>query len=98
MGNEKHLDPALQQGLNKLAPDLGALSFICGLERFVEQDHAVRSEVIDDGAYSLEFLLQLSASHRRVFLALVMRKQARTKIRAVQSSRHEHAALHHQLR
>ena len=42
MGHEEHFDSALQQSLNDLTPNLGTLSLVRGLERFVEQDDAVR--------------------------------------------------------
>ncbi len=88
----------LQQGHDDLPRDLGTLAFIgCG-KGFVAQQQRVFLDVIDDFAHSLEFLIELAALHRCIFLALVVGEDPVAHVRRERCCRDEHPALHHDLR
>src|SRR5262249_62201042 len=98
MRDEEDLDALLQQRAGYLPSDLGALPLIRRREGFVEQNHAVRAQPVDDLAHPAELLVELSALHFRILFALEMREEALADIGRERRRGHEHAALHHQLR
>src|SRR5262245_50189743 len=58
MRDEEDLDALLQQRAGYLPSDLGALPLIRRREGFVEQNHAVRAQPVDDLAHPAELLVE----------------------------------------
>ncbi len=97
VGDVQDLDAGLQQRADDLPGDLGTLTLVCRSEGLVAQDHAVRSESVDDPAHPAQLFVELPAFHGGVFFAFIVCEKALAHVGREPHGANEHAALQHQL-
>lgn len=97
MRDKDRLHAAVQKSAHNLLCDFRALSLVGGSEGFVEEDHGIRIEHAGQCAHPAELLVEFSARHTVVFLALVVREDAAHDIGLEFVRPHEQTRLHHEL-
>ena len=74
MRYEYHSDPLFRQGGYNLLCDLRTFAFIGCRKGFIEQNHGIWLNMIDNVTHPTEFLIEFSTFHVGVFFPLVMRE------------------------